>query len=167
MDFTMEDFEKNLDSLRENEAAVPRSELYGKYRLAYSKLVNRIADQTEEILGQYIFGSLLFKIGEDAQKRDEFFRKAQAVIDADTGLKDRIHTAVREHYSSSELLMVAADLYEKVRDRAYMPYWSSHCSTGPDGRIWNDIIEMYWNPGHRSWENMEQGRFMAAWPPAV
>ena len=107
------------------------------------------------------------KIGEDAQKRDEFFRKAQAVIDADTGLKDRIHTAVREHYSSSELLMVAADLYEKVRDRAYMPYWSSHCSTGPDGRIWNDIIEMYWNPGHRSWENMEQGRFMAAWPPAV
>lgn len=163
-----ETLENTLSKYKTNKEKVPLEDLKGKYKTAFSKLRERLKEDTLNYLIQVSAGGLEV-LKSDSDRLSEEFQKCFKECDA--GRKAGV--AIFNHYSIRELEQVGAELRER-----WYPIWEKYffmhtCLyiTDPDFQkikeprfedyrdlppekieLYNDLMEMFWNREKKCWE---------------
>lgn len=149
-DMSIAAFESAFSKLKHNREKVPLEQLQTRYATAYGKLLSEVMKGAKWFADEYI-KALGFKT---APADNVGNRKLQSDIDRilqeemkPGGSFDRQKAALIDRLDDSEFYTLVWQLYERLRNEAYMPYWNRHCSlTGTPGNCWiyNDIVGLFW-----------------------
>lgn len=169
MDFKWEEYREKIAKLQNNREKVPLNDLKTKYRKAYTALINDIKDQSEYLLLDFIFGGMPFDMSEKEEWKAFIDRAKACLKEADVARAIRkISRAIFQDYDPDKALEIAAEaICPKIRRQAYAPYWVKHCRPGDDGEIWNDLIQMRWDPEDKIWEAPDRLSWRFMLPPTM
>lgn len=152
--------EKDIGTLKMNREKVGDALLRTKYRKPYGELLEKIRGELEDVLFGFVFGQFPAAAGDEKDERFiRFADHAKQIIneEREAGTLHRIRKAATRDYDIDAALMIANDrLATRIRYEAYAPYWQAHCREYK-GRVWNDLIRMWWVPEHGQWEVEEDG----------
>lgn len=151
MEFTMQEYRKNVELLRKNKENVPLEELKTKYAKGYEKLRCKIKQQTEECVISIISaGMLIFK--DDQDEIREVKRRIQEIIDQKSEIRREIGRLVFTSYDIDRAMNLAADkIATPCFEQAYAPYFRSKCHQEGDTFICDLLPGMTWNKEYRVW----------------
>lgn len=163
-----ETLENTLSKYKTNKEKVSLEDLKGKYKTAFSKLRERLKEDTLNYLIWVSAGDLAV-LKSDSDRLSKEFQKCFEECDA--GRKAGV--AIFNHYSIQELEQVGAELRER-----WYPIWEKYffmhtCLyvTDPDFQkikkpcfedlqdrlpesveLYNDLVKMFWNREKKCWE---------------
>lgn len=164
MDFSMEEYRKNVEILRKNKENVPLELLKTKYAKGYGELVCRIKKQTETlIILQISAGMLILK--EDLKEFQAVTSRIQEIINQEKMAMKEIGRLIFSEYDIDKAMDMAA---EKIAipcfEEAYAPYFRSKCYQEGETFTCDLLPGMKWNQEHRVWIG-EDGSFTLMLPP--
>ena len=166
LEFCWNEYLKSVKTLENNRKNVPLQELETKYAKPYSSLLKKIKRNTEVVISDLIFSTLLFESDEDKEKVCEVIF---TILD---GKKDVLAEISSVLYSEFDIRKALEILYNKmllqIWEEAYIPYWDQHCSLQEkDTVIWNDLLQMKWNRGLNMWESLDGSAVTIMFPPSA
>ncbi len=164
MDFSIEEYRKNVEILRKNKENVPLELLKTKYAKGYGDLTCRIRKQTEAlVILQISAGMRIFK--EDQVEFQEVISRIQSIIDREKMTLKEIGRLVFSEYDIEKAMDLAAErIALPCFEQAYAPYFRSKCHQEGETFTCDLLPGMKWNQGHRVWIG-EDGSFTLMLPP--
>lgn len=164
MDFSMEEYRKNVEILRKNKENVPLELLKTKYVKGYGDLVCRIKKQTEAlVILQISAGMRIFK--EDQEEFREVMNRIQSIIDKEKMTMKEIGSLVFSEYDIEKAMdLVAERIALPCFEQAYAPYFQSKCHQEGETFTCDLLPGMKWNQEHRVWIGQD-GSFTLMLPP--
>lgn len=162
--FHMEnEISKNLEKLKNNKMRVPLEILKTKYRKSYVQLLQEIKEESIIYIRNYLIGN--FEILEK-ENQEKFLKIFQKIIDEENGKGTfkKISFIIFEEYDIGKAIQVLEEEVLPRMEEAYLPYWYEHC-VEKNGKIYNSIINLYWNEYYHLWTNEDCSIYQDTYPP--
>lgn len=168
----MLELKKDIEKLKKNREKVSLQELRTKFAKPYNALLEKIKAETNDLLYHLLIGSLP-AAAEDADDEQFLFfvSECKRIIkeEAEKGTQQRISKAVFQKYDLEEALLIGfSEIGTRIEYEAYAHYWVHRCRVY-QGKYWNELIGMWWNPDHGQWERKSDGMVMwqSGLPPTM
>lgn len=164
----IQEINKHLQILKKNRENVPLSELNGKYAAAYINLLRTIHAEGSMIMKRYLTDCYPFRIT-DGMEKEEFVDRIGEIVSSKEGkkiLQEATERLLKDYNVNS--MLVALDPIREECEAAYMDYWEKHSILDGGkkrGRIYNDIVGLYWNGDDKLWETEDGLTFAILYPP--
>lgn len=156
---------RKLDVLRKNRESVPLEQLKTKYSVPYRKLQEDIQSLAHQIL-ESVLKSGMVMLKEDFEVESEkLTERLQVIIDSRKDIFEKISKALYVNYDAMKAADHMVELKGIVYEKAYGPYFRKHCIVLEDGRIYNEINEMYWNKELELWMTEDGNSWTVQLPP--
>lgn len=138
--------------LKINEEKLTEEQKKGKYKKALYKQRQKVVDLMCDIANCYLPGFYAFNNQKDT---DRFCTEYNQYLEANLPKIKSIIGKILQYYDYEKVLEELTPLSEHVFQNIYMPIFQEH-NVSINGKVWNDIIKMIWNPKTNTWMRKEE-----------
>lgn len=151
----IDDLENEIRILKINEEKLSPEMKQGKYKKAMMKQRQKVIDSALNIVNDVLPGGCILKTSEDAER---FQKGYNEFIEKNAEKIKSICIKILNHYSIEKLIEELTPICSEIFSGVYTPIFKSH-NTDVNGKVYNDIIEMFWDDNIKIWRNGQSFRF--------
>lgn len=154
----------DVGKLQRNRNGIKESEI-PKYQKAFDRLEKSIMSLHREAFSEVVLSGLLINMEEE-----DAISKAQKVMEnilKEMGphIREQCREALLEKCNMDAYILVCLSVQCIFEKKFYKKYWCEHTSI-KGGLYYNDLIDMWYNPSDRLWENAD-GYYSIYFPPTI
>lgn len=151
------DYSGLLERLRKNRAALPLSVLKTQYKIQYEALVQDLKKAADVWASQFFFCMRPPERRRDSSRPDpdqEIYRKAFIKVLMDLSYSRRYLAALVDDLDEWKFQEICLE-WVQAAWAVYPPYFQSRCRLTEDGRVFNDIVNLYWDERSKIWRSKD------------
>lgn len=144
--------EEAIRVLKINEEKLTDEQKQGKYKKALNKKRQEVVDSMCAVVNEWLPCGCRLKTEQDATQFVQQYN--QYLQDHTDGIRNVV-MQILTHYDYEKVLEDLGVYQDYIYNTIYMPIFQSHC-TNLNGKIYNDIIGMFWYPQFNCWAQKEK-----------